>query len=152
MLLVYGSDLYSGIDFITFIILSLMSFSLEVISSAPTLENKHSIVAFNNSEWTVSMRNLEIVYCSGTLNVCVFCISLCVSNPYFIFFFFGLFVQTVSPPLSHLNTLRRYWSCAGQAASLPFRLWMVTGSWLPVRLNQYFPRWGLMELIETTSS
>lgn len=118
-------------------------------SPAPTPENKHSIAIFDDSEWTVSIKNpRNWMYIVSTHWMCVFCVSMCVSSLFF--FFFG---QTVSPPLSHLNTLRRYRSCGGQAASFPFRLWrVITGSWLPVRLNQYFPIWGLIGLKETVSS
>lgn len=48
MLLVYGSDLYSGIDLMKCIIQSLISFCIEVISRAPALENKRSIAAFDD--------------------------------------------------------------------------------------------------------
>lgn len=146
VLLVYGSDLYSGIDFMKCIIQSLMAFCMEVISPSPTLENKLSIASFRVWPWWIGClqeKPRNSAHCIDTLNVCVFYVPMCVLT---LSFFFCPNCVTPST-VSQLNTLSRYQSCAGQASSFPFRLWtVITGSWLPVRLNQSFPRWGLIGL------
>lgn len=95
MRLVYDSDLYSGIDFMKFIIQSLMSFCIEVISPAPTQKNKRSIGAFDDGEWSVSMKNLEIVCIlyRHTERVCVLCLYVCFES------FFFLFLSKLCHPL-----------------------------------------------------
>lgn len=100
VLLVYGSDLYSGIDFMKCIIQSLMAFCMEVISPSPTLENKLSIASFGVWPWWMGClqeKPRNSAHCIDTLNVCVFYVPICVLT----LFFFP--VQIVSPPLQYLN-------------------------------------------------